>query len=166
MSAARLLALASLLALGACANEAPARAADPQAGARIDSMNAKVSAVYRARDSRAYPLLFTDSAVFEWPGTPNIRGRVGLEALARDGWKSLNDLELKVIPSARRIGVDHATEFGAFEESWRDSTGARKVEFGRYAELLVRQPDGSWLIDHFFGFEDSTTTGSVRLLTH
>jgi ketosteroid isomerase-like protein len=166
MSAARLLALASLLALGACANEAPARAADPQAGARIDSMNAKLSAVYRARDSRAYPLLFTDSAVFEWPGTPNIRGRVGLEALARDGWKPLNDLELKVIPSARSIGVDHATEFGAFEESWRDSTGARKVEFGRYAELLVRQPDGSWLIDHFFGFEDSTTTGSVRLLTH
>ena len=163
-----MLALASLLACAACANEAPARSAavDPQAGARIDSMNAKLSAVYHARDSRAYPLLFTDSAVFEWPAIPNIRGRAGLEALARDGWKTLDGLDLRIIPSSRRIGADHATEFGAFEESWRDSTGARKVEFGRYAELLARQPDGSWLIDHFFGFEDSTTTGTVRLLSH
>ena len=161
MSAARrLLALASLLAGAACADARPARtpAVDPQAGARIDSLNAKLSAVHRARDSHAYPLLFTDSAVFEWPAIPNIRGRPGLEALARDGWKPLDDLELKVIPSSRRIGVDHATEFGAFEESWRDSTGARKVEFGRYAEVLARQPDGSWLIDHFLGFEDSTVT--------
>ena len=169
MNGARLLALASLVVLGACANDGPARTTvvDPQAGIRIDSMNAKLSAVYRARDSRAYPLLFTDSAVFEWPATPNVRGRAGLEALARDGWKPLDGLELKVIPSLRRIGADHATEFGAFEESWRDSSGARKVEFGRYAEVLARQPDGSWLIDRFLGFEDSTvTTPTIRLLKH
>ena len=97
-------------------------------------------------------------SVAEWPTIPNVRGRAALEALARDGWKPLDDLELKVIPSARRIGADHAAEFGAFEESWRDSTGARKVEFGRYAEALTRQPDGSWLIDHWLGFEDSTVT--------
>jgi ketosteroid isomerase-like protein len=164
-AARRVAALAALLTVAGCANgDAAARSTtvDPQAGARIDSMNAKLSAVYRARDSRGYPLLFTDSAVFEWPATPNIRGRAGLEALARDGWKTLDGLELKVIPSSRRIGVDHATEFGAFEESWRDSTGARKVEYGRYAELLARQPDGSWLIDHFFGFEDSTATRPNR----
>jgi hypothetical protein len=29
---------------------------------------------------------------------------------------------------------------------------------GRYAEVLARQPDGSWLIDRFLGFEDSTVT--------
>jgi len=161
MSAARhVLAFACIVALTGCANGTPARtsAVDPNAGARIDSMNAKLSAVYHARDSKAYPLLFTDSAVFEWPATPNVSGRAGLEALARDGWKPLDDLALRVVPTSRRIGADHATEFGAFEESWRDSTGGRKIEFGRYAEVLARQPDGSWLIDRFLGFEDSTVT--------
>lgn len=161
MSAAqRGLALAWLIAVGGCTNETSARAsaADPQAGARIDSMNAKVSTVYRARDWRGYAQLFTDSAVFEWPAIPNVRGHAGLEALARDGWKPLDDLALRIVPTSRRISANHATEFGAFEESWRDSTGARKVEFGRYAEVLARQPDGSWLIDRFLGFEDSTVT--------
>jgi ketosteroid isomerase-like protein len=159
-AARRALALACVVALSGCANERSTRtnAVDPLAGAHIDSMNAKLSTVYRDRDWRGYGQLFTDSAVFEWPATPNVRGRPGLEALARDGWKPLDDLALRIVPASRRIGADHATEFGAFEESWRDSTGARKVEFGRYAEVLARQPDGSWLIDHFFGFEDSTVT--------
>jgi hypothetical protein len=30
------------------------------------------------------------------------------------------------------------------------------IEFGRYVTVLARQRDGSWLIDRFFGFEDST----------
>ena len=67
MSAARrVLALAVVVALSGCANETPARASavDPNAGARIDSMNAKLSTVYRARDWRGYGQLFTDSAVF------------------------------------------------------------------------------------------------------
>jgi ketosteroid isomerase-like protein len=159
-AARRGLVLACVVALSGCANESSTRtnAVDPQAGARIDSMNVKLSTVYRDRDWRGYGQLFTDSAVFEWPATPNVRGRPGLEALARDGWKPLDDLALRIVPSSRRIGTDHATEFGAFEESWRDSTGARKVEFGRYAEVLARQPDGRWLIDHFLGFEDSTVT--------
>ena len=161
MSAARrLLALACGATLITCANDASTRtnAVDSQAGARIDSMNANLSTVYRARDWRGYGQLFTDSAVFEWPQIPNVNGRSGLEALARDGWKPLDDLALRIVPHMRRIGADHATEFGAFEESWRDSTGGRKIEYGRYAEVLARQPDGSWLIDRFLGFEDSTVT--------
>ena len=151
------LALACIVALSGCNDPSiRANAVDPNAGARIDSMNAKLSTVYRARDWRGYGQLFTDSAVFEWPQIPNVSGRSGLEALARDGWKPLDDLALRIVPHSRRIGANHATEFGAFEESWRDSTGARKIEFGRYAEVLARQPDGSWLIDRFLGFEDST----------
>jgi len=152
--------VACAVVLGGCANDPSIRAnaVDANAGARIDSMNAKLSAVYRARDWHGYAQLFTDSAVFEWPQIPNVTGRSGLEALARDGWKPLDDLALRIVPHSRRIGADHATEFGAFEESWRDSTGGRKIEFGRYAEVLARQPDGSWLIDRFLGFEDSTIT--------
>ena len=66
----------------------------------------------------------------------------------------LLDLELTV--AHRRLGSDRATEFGAFEQSWRDSTGARMTEYGRYVTLVVQQPDGRWLMDRFFGFEDST----------
>ena len=44
------------------------------------------------------------------------------------------------------------------EAKHRGGLSARKIEYGRYAEVLARQPDGSWLIDHFFGFEDSTAT--------
>jgi len=159
-AARRVLAVALLAALGACAQESSTHPAamDLQASAHIDSMNAKLSKVYRDRDWRGYGQLFTDSAVFEWPQIPNVSGRSGLEALARDGWKPLDDLALRIVPHTRRIGAGHATEFGAFEESWRDSTGARKIEFGRYAEVLARQPDGSWLIDRFLGFEDSTVT--------
>jgi ketosteroid isomerase-like protein len=159
-AARRVLALAALTVGIACADGAPARTAvvDPQAGAHIDSLNAQLSAVYRSRDARGYSHLFTDSAVFEWPAIPNVRGRAALEALARDGWKPLDDLALEVHPSTRRIGPESATELGAFEESWRDSTGARKIEYGRYAEVLARQPDGTWLIDRFMGFEDSTAT--------
>ena len=110
------------------------------------------------RDAKAYGTLFTDSAIFEWPAIPNVRGRARLELMAVENWKSLNQLELKVIPSSRVIGPDHATEFGAFEESWHEPDGTRKIEYGRYAEVLARQPNGFWLIDHFLGFEDSTVT--------
>jgi hypothetical protein len=65
-------------------------------------------------------------------------------------------MDLRLIVSNRRIAPDHATEFGAFEQSWRDSTGGRTTEFGRYVALLVRDQNGSWRMDRFFGFSDST----------
>jgi ketosteroid isomerase-like protein len=85
-----------------------------------------------------------------------VRGRAGLEAMARSLWPSLDDLALKLAVSSRRIAPDHATEFGAFEESWRDTSGARMTEFGRYVTVFARQPDDGWRIDRFFGFSDST----------
>jgi hypothetical protein len=45
---------------------------------------------------------------------------------------------------------------GRFEQSYRDAGGTRRTEFGRYAALLVRQADGGWRMDRFFGFADST----------
>ena len=128
----------------------------------IDSLNARIVQAYRTHDPKAYAALYTDSAIFEWPAFNTVRGATGLEAMAKNNWVSLRDMDLGLTVSSRRIGTDHATEFGAFEESWRDSTGARKVEFGRYAEVLARQPDGSWLIDRFLGFEDSTVTRAAR----
>jgi len=44
----------------------------------------------------------------------------------------------------------------AFEESWRDSKTGPMTEYGRYVVYLVRQPDKTWQMDRFFGFEDST----------
>lgn len=147
--------VAALIACAACSNQ-PAVVSTKEAEAGIDSLNAKISRAYRQKDFQAYAQLYTDSAVFEWPAIGNVQGRPQLEAMARDGWKSLDDLTLKVIPSSRRIAENHATEFGAFEESWRDSKTGPMTEYGRYVVYLVRQPDKTWQMDRFLGFEDST----------
>jgi len=129
---------------------------DSAAGASIDSLNARLVQTYRARDAQRYATLFTDTAAFEWPAFPTVRGRAGLEAMVRSNWASLADMDLVLRVASRRIGADHATEFGAFEQSWNDSAGRRMTEYGRYVTYLTRQPNGSWLIDRFFGFADST----------
>ena len=71
-------------------------------------------------------------------------------------------MELRLAVSSRRIAPDLATEFGAFEQSRRDSSGARMAEFGRYVVFFVRHQDGDWRMDRFFGFADSTRRLSAR----
>lgn len=141
------------------------RAPDPAAGdaaAGIDSLNARLVQAFRNRDPQTYGTLFTDSAVFEWPAFNSVRGRAGIEAMARSNWASLNDMDLQLLVASRRVATDHATEFGAFEQSWRDSKGMRMTEFGRYVHSLARLGDGSWRIDRFFGFSDSTRQQSAK----
>lgn len=138
-----------------CSN-APVSAAAGEANAGIDSLNASITQAYRTHDPKAYATLFTESAIFEWPAFNTVRGRAGLEEMARSNWATLKDMDLKLTVSARQIGSDHAAEFGAFEQSWRDPKGVRMAEFGRYVQTLGRQGDNRWRIEHFFGFEDST----------
>jgi ketosteroid isomerase-like protein len=126
------------------------------AGAGIDSLNARLVRAYQRRDAQAYAALYTDSAAFEWPAFNTVRGPAALAAMARENWASERDVDLRLIVSARRLAADHATEFGAFEQSWNDPTGTRMTEFGRYVTFFLRQKDGSWRMDRFFGFEDST----------
>ena len=76
--------------------------------------------------------------------------------MARSNWASLSDMDLQLIVATRRVAPDHATEFGAFQQSWSDSSGGRTTEFGRYVAVLVRQDAGGWRMDRFFGFADST----------
>ncbi len=127
-----------------------------EANGGIDSLNARVVQAYRSHDPVAYAALYTDTAVFEWPAFNTVRGPTDLAAMARDNWATLRDMDLRLSVSSRRVASDHATEFGAFEQSWRDSSGTRMTEFGRYVSFLLRQADGSWRMDRFFGFEDST----------
>jgi len=143
-----------LAILGSCSPGPRQSASDAAAG--IDSLNARLVQAYRARDPQAYGALYTDSAVFEWPVFTTVRGRAGMEAMARSNWASLNEMDLRLTISSRRVAADHATEFGAFEQSWRDSGGVRMTEFGRYVTVLARGPDSAWRIDRFFGFADST----------
>jgi len=155
--------LSSLVSLGiagfACAPPAPSAR---QASAGIDSLNAALVRAYRSHDPVAYAALYTDTAVFEWPAFNTVRGPTALAAMARSNWASLNDMDLRLTVSSRRVAPDHATEFGAFQQSWRESRGGRKTEFGRYVAFLLRQEDGSWRMDRFFGFEDSTRGGAER----
>lgn len=145
-----------ILVLSTVACSETAARSSSEANAGIDSLNSRIIQAYRKHDPKTYGLLFTDTAMFEWPNFKTVRGRAGMEAMARDNWASLRDMDLELDVSARRFAPDHATEFGTFQQSWSDSTGARMTEFGRYVELLVRQSDNTWRIDRFFGFEDST----------
>ena len=145
----------TLLALAAACSRG-AREAPNDASAGIDSLNARRVQAYRGHEPQAYGALYTDSAVFEWPAFTTVRGRAGMEAMARNNWTSLDDMDLALTVTSRRIAPNHATEFGAFQQSWRDSSGRRMAEFGRYVTVLARGADGSWRIDRFFGFEDST----------
>ena len=151
----------SLFVLGAACSQAPHRS-NGESSSGIDSLNARLVQAYRSSDPQLYATLFTDSAVFEWPAFNTVRGRAGLEAMARSNWRSLTDQELQLSVSSRRVASDHATEFGAFRQSWSDSNGLRMTEFGRYVAYLVLEGDTSWLIDRFFGFADSTRSSSTQ----
>ena len=155
---------AATLSLGiaclACAP--PSRPSAGEATAGIDSLNARIVQAYRSHDPQAYAALYTDTAVFEWPAFNSVRGPTALAAMARENWASLRDMDLRLTIATRRVAQDHATEFGAFEQSWRDASGVRMTEFGRYVAFLLRQQDGSWRMDRFFGFEDSTRRRSSR----
>jgi ketosteroid isomerase-like protein len=153
-------AVAAAIAGVAC-SQSPAQSAG-QADAGIDSLNARVERAYRNRDPKAYAALYTDSAVFEWPAFNTVRGPAALEAMAASNWSSQRDIDLRLQVANRRVASDHATEHGAFEQSWSDSSGVRRTEFGRYVTVLVRQADGSWRMDRFFGFEDSTRALPAR----
>ncbi|MEO8561725.1 MAG: nuclear transport factor 2 family protein [bacterium] len=144
----------ALVIASACSR--PGESAAPPDATGIDSLNARLERTYHDHDAARYAALFTDSAMFEWPAVPTVRGRPALQAMANGLWPALPELELKLIVGTRRLAPTHATEIGAFEESWRDSTGGRTTEFGRYVTVLARQSDGSWLMDRFFGFSDST----------
>jgi ketosteroid isomerase-like protein len=154
------LAVMALCILSAACTEAPRQSAADR-GAGIDSLNARIAEAYRSHDPVAYGALYTDSAVFEWPAFNTVRGRAGLEEMARSNWAALKDMDLELTVSARRIEPNRATEFGAFKQSWRDSTGGRTAEFGRYVTYLTRDPGSTWRIDRFFGFEDSTRSLST-----
>ena len=145
----------------AACSQAPRRSTS-DASASIDSLNARLIQAYRTRDPRAYGALYTDSAIFEWPAFNTVRGRAGLEAMARSNWPALNDMDLELTVASRRVAADHATEFGAFRQSWRDTSDVRMTEFGRYVVLLARDGDSGWRIDRFFGFADSTRPMSAR----
>lgn len=145
-----------LFVLGVACSQVPRQRSASESSAGIDSLNARLIQSYQRRDPQAYGALYTDSAVFEWPAFNTVRGRAGMEAMVRSNWASLNEQDLELTVSSRRVSDSHATEFGAFQQSFRDSAGVRMTEFGRYVTILVRQGDNTWLIDRFFGFSDST----------
>lgn len=161
MSASIRVTVVSLCVAGlACSQPPPPPTGQVTVG--IDSLNARLVQAYRTRDPEAYAALYTDTAVFEWPAFTTVRGPAGLAAMARSNWASLRDMDLRLTVSTRRVAPGHATEFGAFQQSWRDTSGVRMTEFGRYVAVVLQQADGSWRMDRFFGFADSTRPAPPR----
>src|SRR5215208_7082058 len=83
-------------------------------------------------------------------------------ACSRPPGPSADEAGAGIDPVNARLAPEHATEFGAFEQSYGDSSGARTTEFGRYVAYLVRREDGAWRMDRFFGFADSTRPAAAR----
>lgn len=149
--------LLAVLLVAACARVDASPPNDAKtANAGLDSLNMRLTAAYRARDPLAYAALYTDSAVFEWPGLAPVRGQAALGDMVREMWSAERDVDLQLTVATRHAVDARATEFGAFEQTWRDSVGVLRKEFGRYATLLVRDAGGTWRLDRFLGFEDST----------
>src|SRR5256886_16984216 len=137
--------------LAACVRHSqPARAAAADGTAGMDSLTGALVHAYRSHDPLAYAALYTDTAVFEWPAFNTVRGPAELAAMARSNWASLNDMDLRLTVSTRRVAPDHATEFGAFRQSWRDSSGGRMTGFGRDGAFLLRPPGGRRGMGPFF----------------
>lgn len=156
--AIRLLSILCVAAIG-CGRSA---SSFDQANRGIDSLNARLAYAYRTRDARAYAALYTDSAAFEWPAFNTVRGPSALGAMAKSNWAAERDVDLRLDVASRRIAGGQATEFGAFQQAWTDSSGKRMIEYGRYVTYLLEQKDGSWRMDRFFGFEDSTRESKTR----
>jgi len=160
-SPTRVALIASVVLTAACSQGSREYLPD-DANAGIDSLNSRLIQSYRNRDPKAYGAIYTDSGVFEWPAFNTVRGRAALETLVQGNWAAQKDVDLRLTVASRRLAADHATEFGAFEQAWTDTKGARMTEFGRYVTVLARQPDRSWRIDRFFGFEDSTRPAAAQ----
>src|SRR5260370_15926255 len=124
-------AILSLYIAGLACSRQP-RQTTGKASVGIDSLNARVIQAYRNRDAGAYAALYTDTAVFGWPAFNTVRGPAQLAAMVRSNWAALSNMDLPLTVSARRLAPDHATEFGAFQQSCRDPSRVRLTEFGRY----------------------------------
>src|SRR5256886_16400807 len=86
--------------------------------------------------------------------------------MARENWASLKDMDLRLTVSSRRVAPDHATEFGAFEQSWRDSSGVRRTEYGRDVAFPLRQQGGRRRVGRFFGVQGSTPPPGLGVRPH
>src|SRR6266536_3616116 len=84
------------LVLGIALRASVASAQSRSADRGIDSLNARIAQAYRDHDHAKYGALFTDSAIFEWPAIPSVRGRPALTAMARENWASLRNMDLKL----------------------------------------------------------------------
>src|SRR5687767_9688944 len=115
---------AGLLLCVGC-SQTPGASAAREAHAGIDTLNTRLVQAYRIRDPELYGMLFTDTAVFEWPAFNTVRGRTDIAAMVRGGWSTLSDMDLKLDIASRRLAANHATEFGAFRQSYRDTKGVR-----------------------------------------
>jgi ketosteroid isomerase-like protein len=134
--------LIPLFVVGAACSEPPQPPSASEAGAGIDSLNLRLIQAYRNRDPLAYAALYTDSAVFEWPAFNTVRGRAGLEAMARSNWASLADMDLQLTVSSRHVASNHATEFGAFQQSWRDPNCQHRLKTEHHHRLKMEHGVG------------------------
>jgi ketosteroid isomerase-like protein len=108
--------LALAEALGCSAVASPA-ASTNTLNAELGSLNVRLAESYRRRDPAAYAALYTDSAVFAWPGLAPVRGPAALGSMVQEMWAAERDVDLRLRAAARRVSEGHASEFGALSNA-------------------------------------------------
>ena len=136
--------LAAFALLVACTAATPAAdtAADRSA---IEAVNDAWGKAYNDADSAGLTALYTEDAVVNPPGTPQVRGRAAIQEFFTKDTAGVKAAGMTMALSPQResnMSGDLAWESGTF--TVKDKSGAT-VDEGKYITVLQRT-DGKWLI--------------------
>ncbi len=137
-----LLALTAVLALlGSLSSAAAAGSARSDA----DAINAGIIAAYLEKDSAKIASFYSEDAEILPPRSERSSGKASIEKMWRDsldgGVFDLAQRAVEVVESG-----DFAYEVGVYEQKVPGDDGKTTHVVGKFVQILMRQPDGSWRI--------------------
>jgi uncharacterized protein (TIGR02246 family) len=100
----------------------------------------------KAQDIEAKLRLYTADAVLMPPGTPNLVGLDAIRAEAEERWTSLHWACTGTVDEVQIFG-DRAIAWGSFTGVATPREGAPWTGSGKFLDVFIRAPDGSWKID-------------------
>ena len=131
-------------------------------GRAIDAVYASFTEAYETLDPDLVANLYTANAVYLGPGRDALRGRAAIRdsfagSFARTAERG-ESMTIAFDRFDRRIEGDAAYEVGYYRVTRTTADGQVKVGRGKFAVVLLRQPDGSWQfhVDSYSDVPDTT----------
>lgn len=153
---ALLLPLAAALAVGAtaCAGPEPAPVEDPAAStADLDAFVSAFVEAYNAGDAAALAALWAEDGTMSPPLSPTL-DRAGIESAYAAQFAPGAGMTLEVTREDAIVSGDRLASWGGFVVNGQGADGAPFTAWGRYGNVLRKEPDGSWkLVRHMYNWE-------------